>query len=99
MKRRIIRADPLNWAIQEYQEGGDAIERGRYAGQEKQAKWKAPELFFVRLEDAVKRFLLDDIEQVPEGEALDLRAILSAIPEAEARTVETIKQAIGELET
>lgn len=99
MKRRIIRADAHNWAIQEWQEGGDAIERGRYAGQEKQAKWKAPELFFSRLTDAAKRFLAEDIGQIPQGEALDLKAILTAIPEAEARVVDAIKGAIGDLET
>lgn len=52
MKRRIIRADAHNWAIQEWQEGGETISRGKYAGKEKQEKWKAPERFYAKLEDA-----------------------------------------------
>lgn len=100
MKRRIIRADPLNWAIQEFQEGGDAIERGRYAGQAKQAKWKAPEMFFSRLEDAAKRFLSEEIgDAVPINEGVKLDAILMAIPMAEERVVATIKAAMNNLET
>lgn len=39
MKYRIIKHDKFNWAIQEFQEGGGEISRGRYSGQEKQEKW------------------------------------------------------------
>jgi hypothetical protein len=100
MKRRIIRADALNWAIQEFQTGGDTIERGRYAGQEKQARWKAPEMFFARLEDAAKRFFQEEVgDTVPEGEAIDLQALLVAIPAAEARTMSAVKEAADALET
>lgn len=52
MKRRIIRADAHNWAIEEWQDGGGTIERGRYVGQEKKAKWKAADKFYAKLEDA-----------------------------------------------
>lgn len=52
MKRRIIRADAHNWAIQEWQEGGDTVERGRFAGQTKQARWKAATKFYPHLQDA-----------------------------------------------
>jgi hypothetical protein len=52
MKYRIIKHDQHNWAIQEFQEGGDTISRGRFAGQEKQEKWKAPTRFYRTIEDA-----------------------------------------------
>ena len=61
MKRRIIRADSMNWAIQEWQSGGDTIDRGRYAGQTRQAKWKQPEIFYAHLSDAAKRLFEEEI--------------------------------------
>lgn len=57
MKRRIIRHDAYNWAIQEWQEGGDIVERGRYAGQEKKATWKNPSKFYPSLEHAANAML------------------------------------------
>jgi hypothetical protein len=68
VKRRIIRADSLNWAIQEWQEGGGIIERGRFVGQTKKAKWKMPESFFRTLADAAASLLHDIIGDVPTGE-------------------------------
>ena len=68
MKRRIIRADSLNWAIQEWQEGGDTISRGRYSGQAKQARWKMPEAFYRTLADAASGMLHEIIGDVPSGE-------------------------------
>lgn len=67
-RRRIIRADSLNWAIQEWQEGGGIIERGRFVGQPKKAKWKMPESFFRTLADAASGLLHDIIGDVPMGE-------------------------------
>jgi hypothetical protein len=58
-RRRIIRADGLNWAIQEWQPGGDIIERGRFTGQVKKAKWKMPESFFRTLTDAARSMFHD----------------------------------------
>lgn len=82
MKRRIIRADALNWAIQEWQEGGGTVERGRYAGQAKQSRWKAPECFFPTLQDAAKRMLSEEIADGWTGEKLS-----ECIASAEARVL------------
>ncbi len=79
-KRRIIRADARNWAIQEWQEGGETIERGKFAGQEKLAKWKAPDAFFGRLVDAAKDMLNEEIGDNYTGQ--DLAKIIG---EAEER--------------
>jgi len=39
MEYRIIRSDPMNWTIQQKQEAGQPITRGRYAGQLTQERW------------------------------------------------------------
>jgi hypothetical protein len=73
MKYRIIKHDQHNWAIQEFQEGGDTISRGRYAGQEKLEKWKAPALFYRTLEDAAIGLLnlaAGDVETITLLEAI-----------------------------
>lgn len=85
MKRRIIRADARNWAIQEWQEGGETIERGKFAGQEKLAKWKAPDSFFSRLADAAKDMLNEEIGDNWTGQDL-----AKTIAEAEKRITEHV---------
>ena len=91
MKRRIIRADALNWAIQEYQTGGDTIDRGRYAGQTRQAKWKQPEAFYPRLRDAAVDMANEIIGDAAQGEiALTGQQLVVAIELAEKRTREYV---------
>lgn len=99
MKRRIIRADALNWAIQEYQEGGGTVERGRYAGQEKQARWKAPNAFYGRLEHAISGLFRDCVGDGPDGFTMDEATLLERIEQAEKRTIETLQEAISSQET
>ena len=98
MKRRIIRADSLNWAIQEFQEGGGTVERGRYAGQEKQARWKAPHAFYSKMADAVSG-LFRATAGTPEGFTLDEATLLEKIDQAETRTVEAVQESISSMET
>lgn len=86
MKRRIIRADSLNWAIQEWQEGGGIIERGRFSGQEKKAKWKAPESFFTTLTWAARCLFHDIVGDVPHGEGMTGEALAKVVQDAEERT-------------
>ncbi len=83
VKRRIIRADSLNWAIQEWQEGGGIIERGRFAGRPKAAKWKMPESFFRTLADAASDMMHEQIGDVPQGEALTGTQLAEAVRQAE----------------
>jgi len=79
----------MNWCIEEWQEGGGTIERGRYKGQVQQARWKAPESFYPTLDDAVKALL-----RKAAGDALlaqEANSILEAINVAEVRVLETLK--------
>lgn len=88
MKYRIGKHDKLNWAIYEWQEGGEAISRGRYAGDAKQAKWKAPKAFYPSLRSAA----LGLIDQAA-GDALlagEAASILDAIKQAEACVLATL---------
>lgn len=88
MKYRISHPDPLNWCIEEWQEGGDPITRGRYAGQEKTSKWKAPELFYPSLRIAAMA-LIDKAA----GDALiagEAQSILDALKIAETRVQATL---------
>ena len=82
-RRRIIRADSLNWAIQEWQEGGDLIERGRYAGQPKAAKWKVPESFFRTLADAARDLFHEIVGDVPQGEGMNGEQLAAHVTKAE----------------
>lgn len=88
MKYRITHPDEYNWCIEEWQEGGGTVERGRYAGQQKQARWKAPESFYPSLKHAALG-LLDKAagDALLSGEAAD---ILSAIKQAEACVLATL---------
>lgn len=88
MKYRITHPDPHNWCIEEFQEGGSTISRGKFAGQEMQAKWKAPTAFYRTLEDAAKA-LLDKAA----GDALltgETTNVLEALKLAEARVQEAL---------
>jgi hypothetical protein len=86
-KRRIIRKDSFNWAIQCWQTGGDVVERGKYAGQEKKSKWLPPEAFYNKLADAAKDMLHETIGDVPTGEVnLTGEQLVIAIQNAEKRT-------------
>lgn len=87
MKRRIIKADALNWAIQEWQEGGGVVERGRYAGQEKQSKWKNPEAFFPTLHSACNA-MLDEIV----GDNMTGENVREAIDTAKAEIGDMIRE-------
>ena len=83
MKRRIIRADSLNWAIQEWQEGGGLIERGRYVNQLKAAKWKIPEVFFRSLTDAARDLFHEIVGDVPYNEGLTGQQLAEQVSKAE----------------
>jgi hypothetical protein len=79
-KRRIIRSDAYNWSIQEWQSGGDVIERGRFAGQAKQSKWRNPEKHYPTLADAAKAYLDEAIgDPIPMGEGIAVEAMIVAI--------------------
>lgn len=88
MKYRIVKHDKLNWAIQRFQEGGDEISRGRYAGQEKQEKWMPPKSFYPTLRHAAKDLLdMAAGDALLSGEATD---ILTAIQAAERTVLATL---------
>lgn len=82
-KYRITHPDQHNWCIEEWQDGGEKISRGRYAGQEKTAKWMDPSLFYGTLRQAALA-LLDKAagDAMLTGEAT---SILHALELAEKR--------------
>jgi len=82
-RRRIIRADGLNWAIQEWQPGGDIIERGRFTGQVKKAKWKMPESFFRTLTDAARDLFHEIVGDVPHNEGMTGEQLAAHVTKAE----------------
>jgi len=77
MKRRIIRADTYSWAIQEWQEGGEIVERGRFAGNVKQSKWKNPEKFYHTLEEAAKAMFEENVSDNWDISGKNLIAVLT----------------------
>ena len=93
MKYRIQRLDDHNWTVEEFQEGGGTIGRGRFAGQEMQAKWKAPESFHRTLKDAALALL-----HKAAGDALltqETTSLLEAINLAEARVIAALPQEVA----
>lgn len=94
MKRRIIRADSLNWGIQEFQEGGELIERGRFKDQVKKAKWKMPEAFFRTLAHAARDMFHEIIGDVPQGEGMTGEQLAKVVDDAEKRVIEHVSSLI-----
>lgn len=95
MKRRIIRADAYNWAIQEWQEGGDIVERGRFAGNVKQSKWKNPEKFYRTLEDASKA-MFDEI--VSDNWNISGKNLTVMIAEAHRQVANHVREILSNME-
>lgn len=88
MKYRITHPDEHNWCIEKWQEGGELVSRGPYAGQPKQARWMAPEMFFPSLRHAALRLI-----DVAAGDALlsgEATSILQALELAEKRVQATL---------
>ena len=88
MKYRITHPDPYNWCIEEWQEGGELVSRGPYAGQAKQARWMAAALFYPTLRDAALA-LVDKAA----GDALlvgECQTILEAIEAARLSVLATL---------
>jgi hypothetical protein len=88
MKYRIIKHDKLNWAIEEWQEGGEIVSRGPYVGQEKISKWKPAKAFYPSLHRAAQNLL-----DMAAGDALlsgEARSIIEALVLAEMRVKETL---------
>lgn len=88
MKYRITHPDPFNWCIEEWQEGGKQIEKGRFQGEVTKAKWKAANEFYPTLKDAAIGLLNKDISnQLLNNETKD---ILEAIKKAEERVINSL---------
>lgn len=88
MKYRIVKHNKLNWAIQEWQEEGAAITRGRHTGKATKGLWKIPKAFY----PSIKRAALDLID-IAAGDALlsgEATSIVQAIEIAEKRVQATL---------
>jgi hypothetical protein len=90
MKYRITHPDPYNWCIEEWQEGGAKIEKGRFQGEVTKAKWKAANEFYPTLREAAKALL-----NKAAGDAIlnnETKDILEAIKIAEERVINSLPQ-------
>lgn len=89
---RIRKADPNNWVIERFEEGGEIAKRGRTAGQPKASRWVI-EGYFGQLKYAAER-LTDTI--LGEGELeITGREILERIEQAEARSIKIVEEALA----
>jgi hypothetical protein len=94
MKWTIRKMNELNWQVWEWQDGGETVSRGRYAGQEKQAKWIPLESYHGSLRNAVK-WLVNHATRanVESGTDLDTATILAAIEKAEQNVLDAVSTA------
>lgn len=91
MKYQLQKKDELNWQIFVWQEGGQEISRGRYAGQLTQAKWCGLESYHYTLENAAKSLLEMATRDASEAQvALDTDTVLAAIAEAREATLAAV---------
>lgn len=82
-KYAIRKLDDLNWQLFQWQEGGEIITRGRYAGQEMQSKWCPMDSYHPNVDGAVTALLkIATLENAAKGINLDTDAILAAIAQA-----------------
>lgn len=92
MKYRITHPDKYNWCVEAWEEGGEAISRGRYVGQLKKAKWIVLG-YHSTLRNAATA-MLDDAagDAIASGEAT---SILQAIELAETRVMAAIAEPVS----
>lgn len=88
MKYRITHPDEFNWCIEEWQEGGKEIEKGKFQGEFTKAKWKPSNAFYPTLKDALTALI-----NKAAGDALitkEANNILEAIKIAESKVLNTM---------
>lgn len=91
---RIRKRDKLNWVIEGYQQGGEAISRGRYVGQEKQSKWDEinPIGYFPNLKQAATRLLDEELKRLWPSQGWSGEDLTKAIAEAEKRVLAAVEE-------
>lgn len=88
MKYRIVKHNKLNWVIQEWQDAGAEITRGRHVGKETKGLWKIPKVFYPSLRRAAL-----DLLDIAAGDALlsgEAQSVLDALKIAETRVQATL---------
>jgi len=94
MKWTIRKMDEHNWQLFEWQEGGEIISRGRYAGQETTAKWKPLDSYHRSPAEAARALLSRAmLANVEPGTDLDTAAIIAA----QEKAVRDVEAALGRL--
>lgn len=92
MKYQIRKMNDLNWQVWEWQEGG-TVSRGRYVGQEKQAKYVPMESYHGTIGSAVKWMLEHAIRaNVESATELDTAAILAAVEQARTDVLDAVSR-------
>lgn len=89
---QLQKVDEHNWQLFQWQDGGQKISRGRYAGQLTQAKWMGLESFHPRLELAAAALLEIAIrENTPDKTGLDTETVLSSIAAAKEQVLAAVE--------
>jgi hypothetical protein len=92
-KYRLIKV-PLNWAIEPWQEGGEIVKRGRYAGKPMKSRWdQVNRSYYPNLEAAARALLNKAIDDRLDGD-LDMNKVLTAIAEAKKQVVEAVNNVV-----
>ncbi len=99
-KLRIRCRDENNWVIEGYQEGGDLISRGKFAGQAKKAKWDEtnPIGYFSQLKFAAQRLLDEELRAILPQNGWTGEDLSQAIQQAEKRVLLAVEKAIDGFE-
>jgi hypothetical protein len=92
MQYQLRKMDEHNWQLWRWQEGGETITRGRYAGQDKQAKWCPMDNYYGKLEHAAAGlFEVAVKDRTESGTDLDTETILVAIADAQAAVLAAVQ--------
>ena len=103
MKYRITRHNEHNWAIQEWQDGGQVITRGPHntaaTGELTKAKWMQPERFYPRVEHAANGLLellvKDEMGKHSEESCARIENLIGAVTDAQAIVLAEVTRLFG----
>lgn len=90
MKYRITHPDELNWCIEEWQDSGQVISKGKFKGQLTKGGWKLPKEYHPTLEAAA----LSLLNKAMGDEVLinETKSYLEAIKLAQSKVLEVLAQ-------
>lgn len=93
-KYRIRRRDKRNWCIEKWQQGGQEISRGKYAGNETKEGWDEvnPEGYYPHIKGAARDLLNTLVGEEWPTDGWTGQDVQDAFDRAEARVLETVER-------